>query len=101
MLVFSIISGIVVVADAGVGTSVPGPIKTLEETEGVQPLTDFPEACVPSQCFCNKVQGQFCGDEKINPACLGTHAYECNGKTGHACDYGFRASCAHCHKLNC
>ncbi|KAM6494085.1 hypothetical protein JOM56_010446 [Amanita muscaria] len=43
MLVFSIISGIVVVADAGVGTSVPGPIKTLEETKVVQPLTDFPE----------------------------------------------------------
>ncbi|KAF9351392.1 hypothetical protein BGX26_010594, partial [Mortierella sp. AD094] len=58
-------------------------------------------ACGPTNCICNKIQGQFCGSESVNPACLNTHVYECNGSTGKACDYGYRTSCARCGKLNC
>ncbi|KAI8071020.1 hypothetical protein BC940DRAFT_234973, partial [Gongronella butleri] len=50
---------------------------------------------------CNGVQGQFCGNQKINAACKNDHVYECARKTGKACDYGYRASCAKCNKLKC
>ncbi|EEB98662.1 hypothetical protein MPER_01791, partial [Moniliophthora perniciosa FA553] len=39
-------------------------------------------ACVPSQCVCNAIQGQFCGNEAINPACTNGHVFECNGSSG-------------------
>ncbi|PFH49939.1 hypothetical protein AMATHDRAFT_146477, partial [Amanita thiersii Skay4041] len=59
------------------------------------------QACTPSKCLCNKVQGQFCGNERINPNCRNDHVYECNRSTGKACDYGYRKSCADCGKLKC
>ncbi|KAF8628658.1 hypothetical protein AX15_003789 [Amanita polypyramis BW_CC] len=57
--------------------------------------------CRASRCLCNRIQGQFCGNERINPYCLNSHVYECNAQTGHTCDYGYRNSCARCHRLVC
>ncbi|CAO3648621.1 unnamed protein product [Cunninghamella blakesleeana] len=58
-------------------------------------------ACRPSNCLCNGIQGQFCGNEKINKACTNGHVFECQKKTGKACDYGVRTSCKKCNKLKC
>ncbi|PFH44916.1 hypothetical protein AMATHDRAFT_164790, partial [Amanita thiersii Skay4041] len=58
-------------------------------------------ACTASKCLCNRVQGQFCGNEDINKNCKNDHVYECNANTGKACDYGYRKSCATCGKLKC
>ncbi|KAF9885234.1 hypothetical protein FE257_000594 [Aspergillus nanangensis] len=58
-------------------------------------------SCKATKCVCNKVQGQFCGNTKINAACLNSHVYECNRSTGKACDYGVRNSCKKCGKLSC
>ncbi|KAF8073877.1 hypothetical protein FPV67DRAFT_1666625 [Lyophyllum atratum] len=63
--------------------------------------SDFSKrACVPSECVCNKVQGQFCGTSTINPSCVKGHVYECS-TSGTACDYGLRNSCAKCNNLTC
>ncbi|EAU31696.1 predicted protein [Aspergillus terreus NIH2624] len=58
-------------------------------------------ACKATKCICNKRQGQFCGNTKINKYCLDDHVYECNQDTGKACDYGYRTSCDKCGKLSC
>ncbi|KAJ5259458.1 hypothetical protein N7478_012439 [Penicillium angulare] len=58
-------------------------------------------ACGATKCLCNGVQGQFCGDQLVNSACLDSHVYECQAGTGKACDYGVRDSCKKCGKLNC
>ncbi|ESK82718.1 hypothetical protein Moror_5685, partial [Moniliophthora roreri MCA 2997] len=38
--------------------------------------------CVPSNCICNAVQGQFCGNEAVNPACTNGHVFECDVDSG-------------------
>ncbi|KMQ44679.1 hypothetical protein A7D00_0838 [Trichophyton violaceum] len=58
-------------------------------------------ACRPSNCLCNGIQGQFCGNERVNPACTNGHVFECAKSTGKACDYGVRTSCRKCGKLSC
>ncbi|KAK7031169.1 hypothetical protein VNI00_013584 [Paramarasmius palmivorus] len=58
-------------------------------------------ACTPSNCICNAIQGQFCGNEAVNPACTNGHVFECNGNSGNACDYGIRDSCVNCGQLTC
>ncbi|EEQ30585.1 conserved hypothetical protein [Microsporum canis CBS 113480] len=58
-------------------------------------------ACRPSNCLCNGIQGQFCGNERINRACTNGHVFECARGTGKACDYGVRNSCRQCGKLKC
>ncbi|KAF9268537.1 hypothetical protein L218DRAFT_852377, partial [Marasmius fiardii PR-910] len=58
-------------------------------------------ACAPSACTCTKVQGEFCGNTKINPACTDGHVFECNRNTGNTCDFGVRRSCQNCGKLKC
>ncbi|KAF8963723.1 hypothetical protein BDZ97DRAFT_1818904 [Flammula alnicola] len=73
------------------------------------PVPAAPEAvaraaavCNPSPgCVCNKVQGQFCGNQAINQACTNGHVFECNAQTGQTCDYGIRTSCVQCGKLSC
>ena len=61
----------------------------------------FQSACKASNCACNKVQGQFCGNQGINPSCTNGHVFECNKSTGKTCDYGVRDSCVKCGKLSC
>lgn len=59
-------------------------------------------SCTPRPgCWCNKVQGQFCGNPSVNPDCLAGHVYECNENTGRTCDYGVRESCVQCGQLSC
>ncbi|KAG7096361.1 hypothetical protein E1B28_003805 [Marasmius oreades] len=58
-------------------------------------------ACGPTNCVCNGIQGQFCGNESVNPACRNDHVYECARGSGRACDYGYRNSCARCGELQC
>ncbi|KAF9260053.1 hypothetical protein L218DRAFT_625107 [Marasmius fiardii PR-910] len=58
-------------------------------------------ACNPTNCVCNGIQGQFCGNENINSACTNGHVFECNGDDSHACDYGVRTSCQNCGQLQC
>ncbi|ESK86362.1 hypothetical protein Moror_5011, partial [Moniliophthora roreri MCA 2997] len=53
-----------------------GPAPALEERDLKA------RACVASKCICNKVQGQFCGNESINRDCTNGHVFECNGSTG-------------------
>ncbi|KIY66068.1 hypothetical protein CYLTODRAFT_44218 [Cylindrobasidium torrendii FP15055 ss-10] len=60
----------------------------------------FPASCTRSTCACNGIRGQFCGNQRVNPACIDSHVYECN-PAGYSCDYGVRDSCARCHKLKC
>ena len=59
------------------------------------------QACVASKCRCNKVQGQFCGNQAVNSYCTNGHVFECNASTGKTCDYGVRNSCVKCGKLSC
>ncbi|KAL0072560.1 hypothetical protein AAF712_000323 [Marasmius tenuissimus] len=74
----------------------PGPVASLEERSDLEA-----RACSASKCVCNKVQGQFCGNQAINPDCKNGHVYECNKSTGKTCDYGVRTSCQQCGKLSC
>ncbi|KAF8689735.1 hypothetical protein AX14_003193 [Amanita brunnescens Koide BX004] len=59
------------------------------------------DSCTPSSCICNRHQGQFCGNEKINRNCRNGYVYECNKDTGKTCVYGIRDSCVRCSKLQC
>ncbi|KAJ8073858.1 hypothetical protein PM082_012136 [Marasmius tenuissimus] len=74
-----------------------GPVASLEERSADLNA----RACVPSSCVCNNVQGQFCGNERINKACTNGHVFECNKSTGKTCSYGPRTSCQKCGKLSC
>ncbi|KIK57882.1 hypothetical protein GYMLUDRAFT_171960, partial [Collybiopsis luxurians FD-317 M1] len=58
-------------------------------------------ACIPSDCACIGGQGQFCGNDAINPACTNGHVFECNAQTGKTCNYGVRDSCVQCGQLQC
>ncbi|GBF63423.1 hypothetical protein TMEN_6048 [Trichophyton mentagrophytes] len=88
--VFALVAFVPACLAAATGAEIPGPESPLEK-----------RACRPSKCVCNKIQGQFCGNEKINPACTNGHVFECNKSTGKACDYGVRTSCRKCGKLSC
>ncbi|KAJ8076702.1 hypothetical protein PM082_001125 [Marasmius tenuissimus] len=81
---------------AAAATLEPGPVSSLEERSELET-----RACKPSNCACNKIQGQFCGNEKVNKACTNGHVFECNKSTGKTCDYGVRTTCQKCGKLSC
>ncbi|KAJ3500335.1 hypothetical protein NLJ89_g9845 [Agrocybe chaxingu] len=88
-----ILAALATVATASV-LEVPAPVPVVErELEA--------RACVASRCTCNRVQGQFCGNEAINRYCTNGHVFECNASTGATCDYGIRNSCVRCGRLTC
>ncbi|EEQ28873.1 conserved hypothetical protein [Microsporum canis CBS 113480] len=62
---------------------------------------ESPRACRLSNCLCNGIQGQFCGNQKVNAACTNGHVFECAKGTGKACGYGVRDSYRKCGKLKC
>ncbi|KAK7032177.1 hypothetical protein VNI00_013351 [Paramarasmius palmivorus] len=48
---------------------------------------------LPSDCLCNKIEGTFCGNETINPACTNYKQFECH-TDGSTCLLGLSGLCA-------
>ncbi|PFH49940.1 hypothetical protein AMATHDRAFT_48281 [Amanita thiersii Skay4041] len=101
----TVFTSIIAFAFFGIATaSKAGPVavrEALPEPVGEDVPTFFKRACTPSKCLCNKVQGEFCGNQAINSNCLDSHVYECNSSTGKTCDFGVRSSCTKCGRLSC
>ncbi|KAK7060863.1 hypothetical protein VNI00_000596 [Paramarasmius palmivorus] len=73
----------------------PAPVAALRIRRDVDlsKITCKDPESVPSECLCNKVEGTFCGDESINPACTNFKQFECH-TDGTTCWLGLSGLCA-------
>ncbi|ESK94849.1 hypothetical protein Moror_14122 [Moniliophthora roreri MCA 2997] len=76
---------------AGAGVASGAALRRDTSNQPSQITCKDPES-LPSDCACNKIEGVFCGNEAINPACSNKKQFECHAD-GTTCWLGLSSLC--------